>query len=100
VPVPEPSASIHELLRFGLTYSAYDRGKFGDVAAAANGVSQEWRSHGRLPDDIGLLRVTLFFLQRCAHWDAGSNDESLVRAVVAQLGALSGGEVVLEHPVL
>lgn len=63
IPVPGQDATQSELLFFAITYNGYNRIKGGVPAVAnlANPVIDKFKKEKTLPEDLNLLRLTLFW---------------------------------------
>jgi hypothetical protein len=96
-PVPEPTAELHTIWEFALTWNGYNRrGGFQPAADVANRVSQAWRNGDQLPEDVDDLRTALFFEQRrYRHSDTTPTGRGAdyVRALVGRFAALGGGRI-------
>ena len=101
IPVPGPDASQLALIEFALTYDGYRhlRGGPTEVSKIADPVIERFRRDQYLPDDLDLLRVTLFWLQRTGHNQeqmdrtAWVRSKSIWQAIVDKISVLSGGFV-------
>ena len=101
IPVPGQDATQSELLFFAITYNGYNRIKGGVPAVAnlANPVIDKFKKEKTLPEDLNLLRLTLFWLQRSGHnqeqmdGSSWSRSESIWHAIVDKIREVSGGYV-------
>ena len=101
IPVPSPDASQLDLINFALTYDGYNhvRGGPTEVSKIANPVIERFERERYLPDELDLLRMTLFWLQRMGHNQEQMDGKTWVRsesiwhAIVDKISVLSGGFV-------
>lgn len=63
IEIPRPGADLREIMRFALTYNAYQRFD-GPLGTFANGAKGMWVNLGQMPWDLDSLRAALFFEQR------------------------------------
>lgn len=98
VAVPSPDAPVEVLLHFGAsTYFGHDRhGGPEGLAQLANAAAHRWAQDRSLPDRLGPARAALFFeARRWHHFGTRphSEAEDYIRALVARVAELSGGQV-------
>jgi hypothetical protein len=102
VAVPDPGSDWWVICEFALTFDGYDHGS--DAAGRiGNRLRAEFADGARLPADVDLLRRGLFFEQRRFHHFGDSpagEDDTYVRRLVGEIGRLSGGHVIDQHPVV
>ena len=84
--VPSPTASLHEIFAFALTFDGYNYHDSPDMCATiASRVSDEYNRTKSFPRDLVMLRTALFFEQRCLHhygYPPGEEDVAYFRVLV------------------
>ena len=98
IPVPDPDGSMHEIMRFALSFDGYtlngDMHGTNKCADLANAAVYAWHSTGELPSTLHELRSCLFFEQRRTHFGGdGPDTYAYMRLLVARIRELSGGIV-------
>lgn len=105
-PIRVPSSDapyFPDIVEFSLSYNGYDRhGGLDGAAAIGERVKEEYEKSGEFPDDLDMLRCSLFWEQRYIRWneqppgvspleDAAYRD--YIAGLVARIAEVSGGTV-------
>jgi hypothetical protein len=99
IPVPPEGAPwFMEGAEFALTFNGYER--HGEEASQiANRVFTTFNETGHLPEDLNMLRCSLFFEQRRIRWNEPSNllndacYRNFIEALLSRIRKISGGFV-------
>lgn len=97
--VPSPSAPFGGLVRFGThLYGDYESfGGFSRLMDRVQPVHDAWAADGSLPSDARVLTEAIFAEARRLHHlaEGAGEEDTYLRALVAQLGMVSGGRVTM-----
>ena len=92
IEIPGPGADLPEIMRFALSYNAYQRFD-GPLGTFANGAKGMWVNLGQMPWDLDSLRAALFFEQRRLHHlgtSPSDTDRNYLQALVQAIRNKAG----------